>query len=305
MLTLFTTAKPFRGHIAVIQRNALKSWTLLHPEVQILLFGDDEGAAEVSAELAIHHEPHVEKTSFGAMRLDDMFRKAQGLARHQLCCYVNCDILLLEDFLAALQRTATAYPQFLMVGRRWDIDITSPLPFTALGWQAELARNVRRHAKQRTPDWIDYFAFSRGVYDGELPPLAIGRVYWDNWLVWKAISAKIPVIDASQAVLAVHQNHDYAHHPQATKGVWFGEEQRQNFQLIGGHGHLRTIANAPILLTPAGFAPNRLRQVKYWARRAKRATINAYTKIQSHVLHPIFDVTRPVRKALGMRKRSL
>jgi hypothetical protein len=31
MLTFFTTAKPFRGHHGIIQRNALKSWTLLHP----------------------------------------------------------------------------------------------------------------------------------------------------------------------------------------------------------------------------------------------------------------------------------
>ena len=28
MLTIFTTPKPFRGHIGIIQRNALKSWTI-------------------------------------------------------------------------------------------------------------------------------------------------------------------------------------------------------------------------------------------------------------------------------------
>jgi hypothetical protein len=305
MLTIFTTAKPFRGHIAVIQRNALKSWTLLHPKIQIILFGDDEGGAEVASELGIHHEPHVEKTPFGAMRLDYMFRKAQELARHDLCCYVNCDIILLEDFLTALQRTAAAYPKFLMVGRRWDIDITAPLPFAATNWQSELLENVRDHAKQRTPDWIDYFAFSRGVYDGALPALAIGRVFWDNWLVWKVIHDKIPVVDASQVVRAVHQNHDYRHHPQATKGVWDGEEQRQNFQLIGGHGHLRTIANAPILLTPSGFVPNRLHRINYWARRTKRSAIEACTKLQSYVLHPLLNATRPIRKTLGLRKRSL
>jgi hypothetical protein len=41
MLTLFTTAKPFEGHSGVIQRNALKSWKLLHPDIEIILFGDD------------------------------------------------------------------------------------------------------------------------------------------------------------------------------------------------------------------------------------------------------------------------
>ena len=45
MLTFFTTAKSFAGHINVIQRNAMKSWTLVHSDVEVILFGIDEGAA--------------------------------------------------------------------------------------------------------------------------------------------------------------------------------------------------------------------------------------------------------------------
>jgi len=36
MLTLFTTAKPFESHSGVIQRNALKSWKLVHPGRKVL-----------------------------------------------------------------------------------------------------------------------------------------------------------------------------------------------------------------------------------------------------------------------------
>jgi hypothetical protein len=46
MLTFVTTAKPFLRHDSVIQRNALKSWTLLRPDVEVILFGDDAGAAD-------------------------------------------------------------------------------------------------------------------------------------------------------------------------------------------------------------------------------------------------------------------
>jgi hypothetical protein len=46
MLTLFSTARPFRGHGSIIQRNALKSCALLHPEAEVILFGDEDGAAE-------------------------------------------------------------------------------------------------------------------------------------------------------------------------------------------------------------------------------------------------------------------
>ena len=41
MLTLFTAAKPFRGHTAITQRSALRSWMTLHRDVQIILFGDE------------------------------------------------------------------------------------------------------------------------------------------------------------------------------------------------------------------------------------------------------------------------
>ena len=53
MLTVFTTAKPFREHSGIIQRNALKSWTMLHPRVEVILFGDKEGAEEVVRTVAV------------------------------------------------------------------------------------------------------------------------------------------------------------------------------------------------------------------------------------------------------------
>ena len=67
MLTFFTTAKPFRGHDAVIQRNALKSWKLLHPDVEVILFGDEEGAAETCREFGLRHEPAVKGLSRGTL----------------------------------------------------------------------------------------------------------------------------------------------------------------------------------------------------------------------------------------------
>ena len=104
MLTLFTTAKPFEGHSGVIQRNALKSWTLLHPDVEVILFGDDAGAAEIARELGLRHEPNVERKRFGTKRLDCMFQRAQSMARHDVLCYINCDIILLPEFCRALER---------------------------------------------------------------------------------------------------------------------------------------------------------------------------------------------------------
>ncbi|PYT44097.1 MAG: glycosyl transferase family 2, partial [Acidobacteria bacterium] len=94
MITFFTTAKSFRGHEEIIQRNALQSWKHLHPDVEVILFGDDEGAAEVCAELGLRHEPYVERHESGMKYLNYMFVRAQQIARHKYLCYSNCDIVL-------------------------------------------------------------------------------------------------------------------------------------------------------------------------------------------------------------------
>src|SRR5229473_7546235 len=164
MLTFFTTAKPFLGHNGVIQRNALKSWALLRPDVEVILFGDDAGAAEAALALGIRHEPLVERNECGTKRLDYLFARAQAIASHDVLCYINCDILLMQDFCRALARVKQVHPRFLMVGRRWDMEIGEPCCFEKKTWETRLRNKVLQNGKQRTPDWIDYFAFTRGLY---------------------------------------------------------------------------------------------------------------------------------------------
>src|SRR5215472_8664634 len=127
MLTLFTMPKPFRGHIGVIQRNALQSWKALHPDLEVILFGGDEGTAEVCWEFGFRHEPNIAPNEFGAPRVDDIFQKGQSLGSNPFVCYINCDIALMSDFWAAFERVRHREGQFLMIGRRWDIDVTQPI----------------------------------------------------------------------------------------------------------------------------------------------------------------------------------
>jgi hypothetical protein len=46
---------------------------------------------------------------------------------------------------------------------------------------------------------------------GEIPQFALGRWYWDQWLVYRARRLGGALIDASACVMAIHQNHDYRH----------------------------------------------------------------------------------------------
>jgi hypothetical protein len=302
MLTIFTTAKPFRGHTAIIQRNALQSWKALHPGIEIILFGEDEGAAEAAREFGLRHEARVERNAWGSKRLDFMFARTQAIARHETLCYINCDIILMADFRRAVERVRAMHREFLMVGRRWDTEITEALPFTrpdggVTEWAAEVREIALRRGRKCAAEWIDYFVFSRGLYGADMPPFVL-RVFWDNWLVWKALDQGKPVIDASRAVMAVHQNHDYSYHPQGKAGVWSGEEAGLNGQMAGGWRHLRTIADATEVLPAEKRKRNLPRHwsaVKRYARQAGRVLRN---DVWHRIWFAMLDWTRPVRRSL-------
>jgi hypothetical protein len=305
MLTLFSIPKAFTGHIGIIQRNAIRSWKMLHPEIEIILFGSDEGTAEVVRECGIRHEPNVERNEFGTILVNAAFAKAQAMARHEVVCYVNGDIILLEDFRLAVERVKAAHREFLMVGRRWDVEITEALPFEQPEWERELRDFVSRRGKQRGADWIDYFAFSRGFYGADMPAFAIGRTCWDNWLVWKALDGKKAVVDVSPVVVAVHQNHDYSHHPQGESGAWHGEEAGRNARLAGGWSHLRTVSDASVAAGADGLRNNRGR---YWMRSKRWFVETPARFVRFRVWNPIWfavlDVSRPLRSAVGLRARA-
>jgi hypothetical protein len=306
MLTLFTTAKPFLGHSAIIQRNALKSWTLLHPDVEVILFGDDAGAAELACELRLRHEPYVARSEQGSKRLDYMFSTARAVARHDILCYVNCDIILMDDFLRALKRVREEHTKFLMVGRRWDIEMPEAWDFSQASWRSRLQGVALMRGVQRSEEWIDYFAFSKGLYGASVPPLVVGRVHWDQWLVWKALHSDAAVVDASRSVVAVHQNHDYSYHPNGRAGVWYGIEADENFKLAGNGKHRRRISDATEVLGATGIRSNAGRRQWSAARRtAKRCRQFAYCEVLQPVAFFFYGITRPLRHAMGLRSGAL
>lgn len=290
MLTIFSTPKPFRAHAGVIQRNAIKSWILLHPECEVILFGDEEGAAEVAREFGIHHEPEVRRNEYGTKYLNYIFARAQEIAKHRLVCYVNCDIILMGDFFRAVKQVSSWRKVFLMVGIRQDVNIAEPWEFAQPDWEERLRAIAAEKGRPRPPHWIDYFVFPRGIYR-KIPPFVIGRLGWDNWLLWKAWSSRIPVVDASAAVLAVHQNHDYSYHPLGEKGVWEGEESQRNYRLAGSLWNLHSIEHATYRLDQDGIHYN----WPHWLALARQDLRLAWGMVRA--------APRKLRRILVLRRR--
>lgn len=263
MLTLFSVPKPFTGRVVDAQRNALDSWMRVAPDVQVLLFGDEEGIAEAAARAGAEHVPSVARNEFGTPLLDDVFRQAQARARHGLCCYVNADIVLFDDFAQAAQRLNL--PRFLAVGRRMDLDVEGRLDFGAPDWAARLRADARRRGRLHEPTGMDYFLFKRGELP-ELPPFPVGRVLWDNWMVHRARTLGTPVIDLTAATMIVHQNHDYGHVAGGARGMTRGVEAQRNWEIVGPDFYPLTIDDATWLLDDKGL--REARDVRHLLRRA-------------------------------------
>jgi hypothetical protein len=251
VFTLFALPKAFIGHTAIIQRNALGSWVRLRPAPEVVLFGDDPGVAEAAREFGVRHIPAIARNEFGTPLVSDLFQKAEAASVHDVLCYTNADIIFMNDLPAAVARVAQGQRRFLLGGKRWNLDLRTPLGFDD-GWDERLRAHSRAQGVLQDAWWIDYFVFRRGIA-AAMPPFAIGRPAWDNWLIYHARRQRIPVIDATEVVAAIHQAHDYAHVPQSTGDHWRGPESDRNIALAGGHERAFSLLDASHRLTHRGI----------------------------------------------------
>jgi len=222
MLTIFAVPKPFHDHIGVIQRNAIRSWTSLRPACEVILMGNEEGTAEVAAEFGVRHVPDVARNTFGTPLVSDLFQQAQQLSGRNLFCYVNSDIVLMSDFMEAVQRVSEQKNRFLLVAHRWNLDVKEVFEFKS-DWEEKLRTRAKEFGTLAGVTSLDVFVFPRGLL-GEIPAFAVGRPGWDNWMLYRTRSLSVPLVDAPPVVTAVHQNHHYSHHPQGKTGLWNGDE---------------------------------------------------------------------------------
>ena len=275
MISFFAMPKAFRGHFGIIQRNAILSWTRIEPKPEIILFGNEDGIAEIASELGLRHVKEVARNEYGTPLVSGIFEKAQVLATHNIMCYVNADIILPKDFSRAVQRVASWKDRFLMVGKRFDVDLDQPEIYGSAEHESQLLALVKQQNPFPAQGATDYFVFPRGQYS-DIPPFAIGRGLWDNWLLWRVRSLGIPLVDATPVVLAIHQNHDYSHTPQGAQGIYSGEEGRRNRELAGQR--LSTFDDITHKLAPDG--------------------------IHRDFRQRFLKITRPIRQKLGLHREK-
>ncbi len=251
MITLFSIPKAFHGHTGTIQRNAIKSWTLLHPDCEVMLLADDDGTAEAAQELGVKHIPNVARNEFGTPLLDSAYRLAEEASSFPVLCYVNADIILMSNLIQAVETVKANSEWFLMTGQRRDLEVENLLEF-GRDWEDQLRKDVSERGRLHHFTGIDFWAYSKGLLS-DMPPLAVGRIAFESWCLYKARSVNADVVDSTEIVYSIHQEHDYSHHPGGLRGIGEGVEAQRNREMVGGRPYFFIIKDRTHILTEKGL----------------------------------------------------
>lgn len=250
MYTIFTLPKPFtKPHIALIQNNAIGSWLTLEPKPEIFLMGDDHGIREAAEKFGITHIGGIKKNKYGTPLLNNAFQIARERSENNYLVYVNADIILMPDFADIFKNLPEK--EFLVVGGRYDLDVDYEIDLTTPDWSKILWTKTKKNGKLHRPEGSDYFVYSKNSFR-DIPEFAVGRVGWDNWMIWAAKKRKYMTIDATQIATLIHQNHDYSHLISPEKNKKADPEQQNNIQIALKEGYC-FLNETDWMLTPGGY----------------------------------------------------
>ena len=271
MLTLFSIPKAFGGHIGADPAQRGAELAALGHGVQVMLVGDEAGVAASAGSSASSHVPGVALSEHGTPRIDDAFARVDALAEHPLRCFVNADVVLLDDFLPAVTAVEAPFDRFLIVGatarpRRVEDDLVLDGAEPCRARSARAATRAARAARPRSTT----SSSPPGLFD-PLPPFVVGRARFDNWLVWQARAARAgrgcDAAPSSPSTSATTTRTSRAGSRRRTSAA----RRERNEELAGGSGRIYTIFDASHRLQPDGAVRRYLGSTLRLRERARKA----------------------------------
>lgn len=213
MFSIVCCPKPFNSDFSMIQSNAIQSWLRLPGLEKVIVVGDEQGTKDYVRSLndsrVIFH-PNVTRNEWNTPLVNSIFEIGWSYTTAELLCYVNADIILLDSF----SQTLKAWMQckqnpksnsVLMVGLRWDWKQPEPVDFNRVDWQQHIVNKAKGNGEMHACSGMDYFVHTRSTFP-VIFPFAIGRYFWDWWLVGNCFKRGIPTVDVSETVFAIHQD---------------------------------------------------------------------------------------------------
>lgn len=241
MITILSSPKPFKGFDKVNQYNAINNWKKIK-DVEIILYGDEEGIDEAASKFNIKIVREVESSRQGIPLFNSIIAHAEKHSIYNNLMYINCDILINETLLQSLN--LIKLNKFLLVGERLDLDKDVKIDLYKKNYKKEIYENIQKNKIYlHGPTGIDYFVFPKGIWDG-LPRVVIGRGGYDSSLLAHCKRNKIPIVDGTGLIIALHQFHNYSHIEGGKNKVFYGEDAMINNNSQGGKYSSNFISDA-------------------------------------------------------------
>ena len=206
LITLFTTWVT-RADKFLCHNNTLHNWNMFKPYVHPVLFMNEVNVTKEAKQKGWSVLPiRVTGTKHNVPVLRYMYEDAKKYVNSTFYAYVNGDILftdtLLYTLISVLASDIPKEKPLLIVGQRTNIkDVKRE---EAKSWK-DLANTAKTRGKLFSTWGVDYFITSRDYPWSSQPDVVIGRVAYDNWVVWNSKRLGFVTIDATKTLLAVHQ----------------------------------------------------------------------------------------------------
>ena len=235
MVTFFTTVKEFKGKTLVNQVNAIKSWLIGNAyECEAIIFGPDSGLQLLEDLPEVTWETRISSNESGVPFINAMFYRASALAKNDILCFLNADIIVHETFIEDILRIHKKLKQkYLIVGERLDSDFDYLIDFSHRDWYKKLMIAESKNFKEHLPYGSDFFVFPKGQYSPEefvLPDMLVGRPGWDNYMIYDARKNNIRLVNLTPSTKVIHQSHDYYH--KNIKESIRKKEDKYNYQFL-------------------------------------------------------------------------
>jgi hypothetical protein len=190
------------------ERFAVETW-LKTPGIEVLFLGEStrDGFLQIVTPRRRLHYLDVPKRGDRVPRFDKMVEYAAIIAiQHDqaLTCIMNADIYIQPEQIPFIE----------------DYLIPRAKPFLAVG------QRIEADGTYLPPCGCDYFIMpTTYAWEIKIPPFAIGRCTFDNWMMYNALQTGVPLIDLTRVFDVYHQKH-----PESAASR-LGQDAQENLRL--------------------------------------------------------------------------
>src|SRR3989339_854717 len=120
-------------------------------------------------------------------------------------------------------------------------------------WEEEIKKDLQKNGfLNQARSALDYFVFRNKSFKN-MPAFAVGRVCWDNWMIYESRRRQIHTIEVRDIITPIHQKHDTVAGINDSKNRAVNPEAQNNLKLAGGAKHIFNLDDTSHILDKDGL----------------------------------------------------